>query len=89
MLAELTPAQLAEWRVAVDFLGLDDQWEQASVVCQELHTVVASFAGNNDDPPPRKRFQPHRLSFKKPTEGGGKYLTVEEMKARAKRRANL
>lgn len=88
MLAELTPNQLVEWRAALDVVGLDDEWQQVGVICQEMHRIALAHAGSKEEPPPRKAFHPLRLTFDAP-QPAGKYLTIEEMKAASKKRAGL
>jgi hypothetical protein len=48
MLAELTPEQLTEWMAAIDYLGIDDAWNQAGTTAAAIHNAVtralASFS---------------------------------------------
>lgn len=85
MLAEMTTEQLMEWRAALDVIGLDDQWEQTGVICQELHRVAASFGGVSEEPPTRSRFHPPRLTFKQPPPE----KTVEQMHKEAAQEAGF
>lgn len=41
MLAEITPAQLVDWRAAIDCLALDDAWQIGGTICETLNNKVA------------------------------------------------
>lgn len=90
MLTEISPQQYLEWRAALDVVGIDDDWNQTAVLCQQIHNIGHAIGGVESEPLALSKYMPHLLTFKEVSEGsshhGGKYQTADEMRLAAQAR---